>query len=163
MPVNFAYTGERLNWSLAEFAKNPLISLGMLWQTYPVVWAAVGLMAAGYAFYKLFGAIYRLCAWLRPAVRKTVTKAVWAVVWVLLCAWGIYGSATHYPLRWSEAYFSKDKNVNSLSLNPVLFFFSSFYLGRYFCGYGVFRQIFAFDDTLFGYDRGSAFRPRFGR
>lgn len=123
---NFAYTGERLNWSLAEFAKNPLISLGMLWQTYPVVWAAVGLGAAGYAFYKLFGAIYRLCAWLRPAVRKTVTKAVWAVVWVLLCAWGIYGSATHYPLRWSEAYFSKDKNVNSLSLNPVLFFFSSF-------------------------------------
>lgn len=45
---------------------------------------------------------------------------------MLLCAWGIYGSATHYPLRWSEAYFSKDKNVNSLSLNPVLFFFSSF-------------------------------------
>lgn len=122
---NFSYTGERLNSSLAEFAKNPLISLGMLWQTYPVVWGLLAVVAIGLGFYYLSWYLYRLSARM-PVEGKTLPKVLWRVVWVLLVAWGLYGSVTHYPLRWSEAYFSKDKNVNSLSLNPVLYFFSSF-------------------------------------
>ena len=121
---NFSYTGERLNASLAEFAKNPLISLGMLWQSYPVVWGALGVAAVGFAFYFFASWAYRISARL-PEGEKKLPKVFWRAAWVLLAAWGLYGSTTHYPLRWSEAYFSKDKNVNSLALNPVLYLFST--------------------------------------
>ncbi|MDD4819844.1 MAG: sulfatase-like hydrolase/transferase [Flavobacteriales bacterium] len=120
----FSYTSVRLNASLLEFAKNPLISLKMMWQTYPVVWAAITLVVVMLAFYFLFSAIYRLCSYSEKG--RWQSKTAWRALWVLLVAWGLYGSTSHYPLRWSEAYFSKDKNINSLSLNPVLYFFSSF-------------------------------------
>lgn len=121
---NFSYTGERLNASLAEFAKNPLISLGMLWQSYPVVWGVLGVAAVGFLFYFLSSWIYRLSARFAEG-KKKLPRILWRAAWVLLVAWGLYGSVSHYPLRWSEAYFSKDKNVNSLALNPVLYLFSS--------------------------------------
>ena len=44
----------------------------------------------------------------------------------LLLSFGIYNSITHYPLRWSEAFFSKNNKVNQFGLNPVLYFFDSF-------------------------------------
>lgn len=121
---NFSYTGERLNASLAEFAKNPLISLGMLWQSYPVVWGILGIVAVGFFFYFLSSWIYCLSSRFSEG-KKKLPRILWRTAWVLVVAWGLYGSVSHYPLRWSEAYFSKDKNVNSLALNPVLYFFSS--------------------------------------
>ena len=95
---NFSYTGERLNASLAEFAKNPLISLGMLWQSYPVVWGALGVAAVGFLFYFLSSWIYRLSARFAEG-KKKLPRIFWRVAWVLLVAWGLYGSVSHYPLR----------------------------------------------------------------
>lgn len=121
---DFAYTGERLNASLAEFLKNPLISLGMLWQSYPVVWGALGVAAVGAGYYFYAAWAYRLAARLGEN-RALWTRILWRAAVVLLAAWGLYGSTAHYPLRWSEAYFSKNKNVNALALNPVLNLFST--------------------------------------
>jgi phosphoglycerol transferase MdoB-like AlkP superfamily enzyme len=41
-------------------------------------------------------------------------------------AFGIYNSFTHYPLRWSQAFFSKNQAVNQFALNPILYFYDSF-------------------------------------
>ena len=45
---------------------------------------------------------------------------------VLMLSFGVYNSITHYPLRWSEAFFSKNIAINQFTLNPVLYFFDSF-------------------------------------
>lgn len=121
---DFAYTGERLNASLAEFLKNPLISLGMLWQSYPVVWGALGVAAVGAGYYFYAAWAYRLAAGMGEN-RALWARIFWRTAVVLSAAWGLYGSTSHYPLRWSEAYFSKNKNVNALALNPVLNLFST--------------------------------------
>lgn len=120
----FSYTGQRINSSLMEFAKNPLISLQMLYETYPVWWGLVGI-AAGAVIFRWVGIlIYNMCRY--RSIEKVWTGIIWRVVVVLLCSWGLYGSVTHYPLRWSEAYFSRDRNVQALSLNPMLNLVSSF-------------------------------------
>ena len=72
-----------------------------------------------------------------------------------------FGHALPFAME-RGVFFQRQKCQFAVVESGAVFLFQ-FYLGRYFCGYGVFRQIFAFDDTLFGYDRGSAFRPRFGR
>ena len=53
-------------------------------------------------------------------------KALYFIATFLLFAFSIYNSFTHYPLRWSEAFFSKNNKVNQFALNPILYFFDSF-------------------------------------
>ena len=60
-----------------------------------------------------------------PYLSKKV-KAIYFICTFLLLSFGVYGSITHYPLRWSEAFFSKNNTINQFALNPVLNFFDSF-------------------------------------
>jgi phosphoglycerol transferase MdoB-like AlkP superfamily enzyme len=60
-----------------------------------------------------------------PYLSKKI-KFIYFLFTFLLLSFGVYGSITHYPLRWSEAFFSKNNTVNQFSLNPVLNFFDSF-------------------------------------
>ena len=53
-------------------------------------------------------------------------KAVYFIFTFLILSFGVFNSITHYPLRWSEAFFSKNIAINQFTLNPVLYFFDSF-------------------------------------
>ena len=53
-------------------------------------------------------------------------KAVYFIFTFLILSFGVFNSITHYPLRWSEAFFSKNNAINQFTLNPVLYFFDSF-------------------------------------
>jgi hypothetical protein len=53
-------------------------------------------------------------------------KAVFFIFTFLILSFGVFNSITHYPLRWSEAFFSKNNAINQFTLNPVLYFFDSF-------------------------------------
>ena len=44
---------------------------------------------------------------------------------IILYLFGIYGKASFYPLRWSDAFFTTHRFSSSLALNPVLFFFNT--------------------------------------
>ena len=44
-------------------------------------------------------------------------KAVYFISTFLLLSFGVYGSITHYPLRWSEAFFSKNNSGLSDIIN----------------------------------------------
>ena len=120
----FSYTGQRINSSLTEFAKNPLISLQMLYETYPIWWAVVALAVGSLVFRCIGIIIYNICSY--NSTERLWKAIIYRIVVILLCAWGLYGSVSHYPLRWSEAYFSRDKNVQALSLNPMLNLITSF-------------------------------------
>jgi phosphoglycerol transferase MdoB-like AlkP superfamily enzyme len=111
----YAYVHQRLNAGVLEFLRNPLISMHMVWQSYHVV---------------LFGlTILAVLAALIVALRKTVQRRdrEMGVSWLLLLIFlaCIYGKLSRYPLRWSDAYFSRNAFIGELSLNPAQFLFET--------------------------------------
>lgn len=119
----YGYLNSRMNSSVLSHLHNPDISLGMLWQSYPVVWIVLGFLGV----VLLYGYFLQLLVF-RPVerpwwgLRRDVLAAVFAVVFV----GGSYGHFSQYPLRWSEAFFSPYHFLSHLSLNPVLYFFETY-------------------------------------
>jgi phosphoglycerol transferase MdoB-like AlkP superfamily enzyme len=121
----YAYLNGRLNATILKFMENPLISLEMVWQTYPVVWITLGwVVALALIFFLLkkfvFNALNRKViggnaqGWKQNAARGVVVFLVYVA--------GLWGHASQYPLRWSEAFFSGNGFVAAVALNPVLYF-----------------------------------------
>jgi phosphoglycerol transferase MdoB-like AlkP superfamily enzyme len=69
-------------------------------------------------------------------------KAIYFITTFLLLAFSIYNSFNHYPLRWSEAFFSKNNKVNQFALNPVLYFFDSFAFRSEAVNMGEFKKYY---------------------
>ena len=42
--AHYAYIAMRINYSIFKYSENALISLQMAWETYPLVWAVIGLL-----------------------------------------------------------------------------------------------------------------------
>ena len=123
----YSYLSARVNSTLLKFLKNPLISLEMVWQSYPVLWILFGLLSFLF-FYKFF--VMKKVFSKRSSIEigeKSWEKnlLLWLFV-VMFWIGGIYGKFAYYPLRWSEAFFTKNSFVSYLSLNPILFFFDSY-------------------------------------
>jgi phosphoglycerol transferase MdoB-like AlkP superfamily enzyme len=115
---SYAYVHQRLNADELEFLHNPLISMHMVWESYHVVWFALGVL--------LF--LTALVFALRGKRDTTTTKPdpLWQrialAVFLLAC---IYGKASRYPLRWSDAYVARDPFAAELALNPPQFLFET--------------------------------------
>ena len=116
----FAYLHSRLTAQALDLLADTGIALRMVWETYPVVWAALAVIAvvAGY-----LAVVRRL---IRAEVARTVagvrrrTQVSVVAVAVFLWGFGIWGKLQWYPLRWSDAYFATDEWSAALGLNPVL-------------------------------------------
>jgi len=98
-----------------EFLRNPLISMHMIWESYHVV---------------LFAAIIvAVLAGIAIATRKTIKRRTreagvsWVLAIVFLAC--IYGKVSRYPLRWSDAYFSRNPFIGALALNPAQYLFET--------------------------------------
>ena len=121
----YAYLKERLNASAIRFTYNPLISLQMMWETYPILWGIAGLVLFIFLFTKLFKYIIKsvtsasfskLLGW-----KNIMLYSLMIVLWIA----GIYGKFSYYPLRWSDAFSSPHHFASSLALNPVLHVFDT--------------------------------------
>lgn len=116
---HYGYLNSRLNGSVLQYLANPKISLEMLWQTYPIVWALVGLgLSAVLVMYILkylvfFDFEYR-------NISRT-NQSFQYVLFFLIFAGGIYGKFSTFPLRWSEAFFSQNNFISAVALNPVIY------------------------------------------
>jgi phosphoglycerol transferase MdoB-like AlkP superfamily enzyme len=115
---SYAYVHQRLNASELEFLHNPLISLHMVWESYHVVWFAIGILLF------LTALVFALRG-KRDAVthaREPLWQRIALIVFLLAC---IYGKASRYPLRWSDAYVARDPFAAELALNPPQFLFET--------------------------------------
>ncbi|MGB1170283.1 MAG: LTA synthase family protein [Flavobacteriaceae bacterium] len=122
----YSYLFTRLDATSLRFLSNFKISTQLLIETYPVFKGALGLLIL-FLMVRLVGR--KLFDKMIP--KKTFylskkLKAIYFISTVLILSFGIYGSITHYPLRWSQAFFSKNNTINQFALNPVLNFFDSF-------------------------------------
>ncbi len=121
----YEYLAIRLDASSLRFLSNFKISSQVLIESYPVYKGLLGLLILCFIIYKYSIFIYNLFSKTPQKIIKKV-KAVFFILTILLLSFGIYNSITYYPLRWSEAFFSKKNSVNQFALNPVLYFFDSF-------------------------------------
>ncbi|MFY9241798.1 MAG: sulfatase-like hydrolase/transferase [Polaribacter sp.] len=121
----FDYLSIRLDAASLRFLEDLKISTQVLWESYPILKGVLGLLLFGYLIFKGSKLLYSKCKEDLFIVSKKL-KAVYFIGTFLLLSFGIYNSFSHYPLRWSEAFFSKNNAVNQFALNPVLYFFDSF-------------------------------------
>jgi len=121
---NYLYLNERVTVGILEFLKNPLISGQMMWETYPIIWILIGLIFVFLIIKYLIRIIYNHFSNKIFETNKWKKYAFILGSFVMISA-GIYGKFGYYPLRWSEAYFSTDKDISQLTLNPILNFISS--------------------------------------
>lgn len=121
----YDYLSIRLDAASLRFLSNLDISTQVLFESYPVYKGLFGLLILTILLYKFNSFIYRKHQKITNTISKK-KKAVFIIIPFLLLAFGIYNSFSHYPLRWSQAFFSKNQNVNQFALNPVLYFYDSF-------------------------------------
>jgi phosphoglycerol transferase MdoB-like AlkP superfamily enzyme len=123
--AHYDYLHERLNVGLLDQAQEPAIAAQMVWETYPVVWGLLGLVSFVVLWTWLlrrhvFATLDAEPSALTPLRRRLAWGGLFAFV-----ALGIYGKASFYPLRWSDAYTRTNPFATALALNPVLFLLDS--------------------------------------
>jgi len=123
---HYAYLETRLDATILSYLYNPDISIGVVWETYPVVWYGLGV--TGFVLIYAFSVRWLI---LRLANDRTMHPSRWmkgitAALMIPLLSAGIYGKLSYYPLRWSDAYYSSHPFAAALALNPVLYFFDTF-------------------------------------
>jgi phosphoglycerol transferase MdoB-like AlkP superfamily enzyme len=119
---SYAYVHQRVNASELEFLRNPLISLHMVWESYHVVWFGLGILLflAALVFALRGGDVSSRAQ--RGTPRDPLWQRIALIVFLLAC---IYGKASRYPLRWSDAYVARDPFAAELALNPPQFLFET--------------------------------------
>ncbi|WP_237590052.1 LTA synthase family protein [Polaribacter sargassicola] len=121
----YDYLHTRLDSSCLRFFSNFKISLQVLIESYPIYKGFLCLLIFCFIIHKLSNKVYNYFSHQQNSELKKL-KSLYFIVTILLLSFGIYNSFSHYPLRWSQAFFSKNNAVNQFALNPVLYFFDTF-------------------------------------
>lgn len=122
--AHYAYLEQRLNASALNYLEDAKISMGMVWQSYPIVRISLALIA---------GTI--LLIWvIRYSWRKVHkqgytgnkrTRIVAFIAFFLVNGFFIFGKFDQYPLRWSDAFALGSDYKAAVALNPFESFFST--------------------------------------
>ncbi|WP_237275480.1 LTA synthase family protein [Tenacibaculum ovolyticum] len=122
---HYSYLNLRVNASALRFLENLKISTQVFMESYPVYKGITVILV-------VFLLLIKYHSWLYTKFSKTnfvstkKNKVIFSIITLLVLTFGVYSSLHHYPLRWSQAFFSSNKDLNQFSLNPVLYFFDSF-------------------------------------
>lgn len=126
---HYAYLQQRVNATALRFLENPWISATMVWETYPVIWGGLLLLALTAATFFLY---LKLTALIRPEDGKPWWRRqrwYWQVVFAFLSLFfvlaGFMAKVSWYPLRWSDAFFSTHAFSAQLASNPVIYFINT--------------------------------------
>src|SRR5437899_3386027 len=125
---HYAYARVRLNASLIDHLTPVSVAARVAWETYPVLSGVLGLALLASAYLWIVrSAARRMLAAAGPPLGKWPKRAAIGAL-AALCALGIYGKWSRYPLRWSDAYFSSSVAVVAHALYPILFFMDTYSL-----------------------------------
>ncbi len=122
----YEYLAIRLDASSLRFLGNLKISTQVLFESYPVYKGLLGLFILGLLVYLFVKFIYKKFHNSTEILMTKKLKVIYFIGTFLVLSFGVYNSFTHFPLRWSQAFLSKNNKVNQFGLNPILYFFDSF-------------------------------------
>src|SRR5471032_3078837 len=133
---HYAYLGVRINATVLRYLEDAQISRQMVWQTYPVLWIALGWLAVLVVWLYALLRLERVTLDRAPKTirrRSVVVGAGLGLVAVLLALLGRVENLNlenPVPLRWSDAFFSGNSQVAAVGLNPVLFLYDTVKVGQ---------------------------------
>ena len=122
----YAYLNQGIDATALRFLETPFISATMVWQSYPVVWGTLILLALVWGYYRILKtANQHIDESKRLQVRwKGKTGIVIVTFFVVL--FGLFGKISYYPLRWSDAFFSSTHTFTAyLASNPTMYFYNT--------------------------------------
>jgi len=127
---HYAYLNSRLNFTAMRFAEDAAISASMVWESYPVIWITLAWLLSIALFIFSMEKIHNFVARSNPKSLKIWQGFVVGFVAFLFVFIAAYSKFSQYPLRWSEATFSKHPFAAQLTYNPVHYFFDTWKNGR---------------------------------
>jgi len=115
---HYQYLGIRVNSSIIRFATNPLISIQMVWESYPVIWGSLFVVIFVAVINFITKRNFSNCS-KNNFKKETKLGFTWKLILsILIYAAGIYGAVAYYPLRWSQAMFTQNQNLQGFIMNP---------------------------------------------
>ncbi len=122
--VNFAYFSYLhvpLDATALRFLQNMETSMLMVWQSYPIIWIALGIILLVTLYlWGLNHMVLRLGRLVKPDVsRRRHVLTVSFVTFIMIL--GMYGKVSWYPLRWSDAFATSHPLASSVGINPILY------------------------------------------
>ncbi len=127
---HYAYLNSRLNFTAMRFLEDAAISANMVWESYPVIWITLGWFLSIALFVYALEKIHDYVAKSSPVGLKIWQGVIVGIVAFLVVFIAAYEKFSQYPLRWSEATFSKHPFATQLTYNPVHYFFDTWKNGR---------------------------------
>lgn len=126
---SFSYNRTPLDAGAMNFAEDFAISMRMMWQTYPMVWMILGLLAA----VLFFRWMYHRSHW--QVITRTDGKGIphrkkYFLVSALILVFFIYGSISTRPLSRNDCFRFKNSFKSYLAINPMQNFFATLRLRK---------------------------------
>lgn len=122
---HYGYLDNRLDITAVSFIENPIISLQMIWESYPVIWGLIIIILLIYGLHFCYNKIAQ------RTINKLKTnisiwqKSIGIILGTVILIISSWGTLSQYALYWSDAQFSRNQFVTSMGLNPVLYFFDT--------------------------------------
>jgi phosphoglycerol transferase MdoB-like AlkP superfamily enzyme len=122
--AHYAYLEQRLNASVLNYLEDAKISMGMVWQSYPIIRMVLGVLLLAAL---LIWIMHRTHRWVskQPYTGTRRSRIISFAVCFLLSGFFIFGKFDQYPLRWSDAFALGSDYKAYLALNPFESFFST--------------------------------------
>ena len=126
--IHYAYVHQRLNASILSYIDNPLISMQMMWQSYPIITIIIIFLILEWVLYKFISFTYQLSNKYERTgikIKNIITHAIFFIVLLYSAIGNIIYEGGQYPLRWSDAYSLGSDYKANVALNPMQSFFST--------------------------------------
>ncbi|MDD6088006.1 MAG: LTA synthase family protein [Desulfovibrionaceae bacterium] len=114
----FFYHHQRIDATVLDFLENPLISLAMVWESYPVLLISIAFCIILYIWCRIYAALLQRYIFSPERTSFFVIRSCGTALLLFLAAYGQI-SSNLFPLRWSNAYFSTCNDLALLALNPI--------------------------------------------
>jgi phosphoglycerol transferase MdoB-like AlkP superfamily enzyme len=116
---HYSYLTKRLSSTLFSLARDGSEAVGMVWQSYPVVWISLGLVLWLWICHRFFSRLWKWSSSIsQPAGRKRQTVGAEIVV-IVLAIFFVHGKFSQYPLRWSDSVMLPNAFAQQSALNPL--------------------------------------------
>lgn len=116
---HYSYLTKRLSSTLLSLARDASEAAGMVWQSYPVTWIALGLVLWLLICHWIFSRLWNWATRVgQPAARKWKTITAEVIVF-FLAFFLVFGKFSQYPLRWSDSVVLANAFARESALNPL--------------------------------------------
>ena len=126
--IHYAYVHQRLNASILSYIDNPLISMQMMWQSYPIITIIIIFLVVEWVLYKFISFTYQLSDKYERTgsqFKNIIIQTIFFIILLYAAIGNIIYKGGQYPLRWSNAYSLGSDYKANVALNPMQSFFST--------------------------------------